>query len=197
MKLTAIIMGLLLIFGADTVAFAQTSSKDKKQTRISRSKKDSKKSKSKKSLSSARVASKEQVKNSKEEVKAESETKKEKPLKGKKSLTSKREATSMTKTEKKIFVTDYLIYSSILHNQFASPNKWYDNLSVPSKENKFYNEYKKFFITKLKANKIERVYLIGKEQNIFFDEFIKDKNCIISNQLNEILIEIKIDKCKF
>ena len=97
--------------------------------------------------------------------------------------------------EKKIFMTDYLIYSSILQNQFASPNKWYDDLSVPKKGNKFYNEYKRFFIAKLKTNKIERVYLIRKEKSIFFDEFIK--NCITSNQLNEILMEIEIDKCKF
>ena len=47
------------------------------------------------------------------------------------------------------------------------------------------------------AFKKEVINNLEKEKSIFFDEFIKNKNCITSNQLNEILMEIEIDKCKF
>ena len=100
-------------------------------------------------------------------------------------------------SERKIIITDYLFFSSLLKNQFASPNKWYDDLSVPNKQNKFYDEYKKFFLSKIKDNKIKYVYLLRKDQDIFFKQFIDDKECIISKELNEILLELELNKCNF
>ena len=100
-------------------------------------------------------------------------------------------------SERKIIITDYLFFSSLLKNQFASPNKWYDDLSVPNKQNKFYGEYKKFFLSKIKDNKIKYVYLLRKDQDIFFKQFIDDKECIISKELNEILLELELNKCNF
>jgi hypothetical protein len=100
-------------------------------------------------------------------------------------------------SERKIIITDYLFFSSLLKNQFASPNKWYDDLSVPNKKNKFYGEYKKFFLSKIKDNKIKYVYLLRKDQDIFFKQFIDDKECIISKELNEILLELELNKCNF
>ena len=96
-----------------------------------------------------------------------------------------------------MIITDYLFFSSLLKNQFASPNKWYDDLSVPNKQNKFYGEYKKFFLSKIKDNKIKYVYLLRKDQDIFFKQFIDDKECIISKELNEILLELELNKCNF
>ena len=40
--------------------------------------------------------------------------------------------------ERKMIITDYQFFSSLLENKFASPNKWYDNRSVPDKTNKYY-----------------------------------------------------------
>tara|TARA_B100000029_G_C17183724_1_gene817936 strand:- start:54 stop:512 length:459 start_codon:yes stop_codon:yes gene_type:complete len=99
--------------------------------------------------------------------------------------------------DKMIIITDYLFFSGLLENEFASPNKWYDNLSVPDKKNKYYLNYKKFFLSKLKQNQIKHVYLLDKNEDIFFKEFIDDKKCLISNELNEILIKIEINKCIF
>ena len=98
--------------------------------------------------------------------------------------------------ERKIIITDYQFFSAILQNRFASPNKWYDNRSIPSKKNKFYHEYKNFFISKMKNNKIENVYVIGKHKEIFFQEFLNDE-CAVSKELNQLLIEFEISKCKF
>ena len=100
-------------------------------------------------------------------------------------------------SERKIIITDYLFFSSLLKNQFASPNKWYDDLSVPNKQNKFYGEYKKFFLSKIKDNKIKYVYLLRKDPDVFFKQFIDDKECIISKELNEILLELELNKCNF
>ena len=100
--------------------------------------------------------------------------------------------------ERKIIITDYNFFSSMLENQFSSPNKWYDNLSVPRKENKFYYEYKNFFLSKIKNNKIQYVYIIGtKDAKTFFLELIDNNGCIVSNKLNELLIEFQLNECSF
>ena len=100
--------------------------------------------------------------------------------------------------ERKIIITDYNFFSSILENQFASPNKWYDNLSVPGKKNKFYPEYKNFFLSKIKNNKIQYVYIIGtKDEKTVFLELIDNSGCIASNKLNELLVEFQLNKCNF
>lgn len=101
--------------------------------------------------------------------------------------------------EKKIIITDYQFFSSILKNQFASPNKWYDKLSIPNKKNKYYHEHKNFFLEKIKDNEIKYLYFIGSDINkiYFFVEFIDENECLVSNQFNELLIEFDISNCKF
>ena len=99
--------------------------------------------------------------------------------------------------ERKILVTDYQFLSSLLVNEFASPNKWYDDLSVPNKENKYYNDYKDFFLGKIINNKIKYIYFIGinKHTMDFFLEFKSKNDCVISKKLNDLLIEFDINKC--
>tara|TARA_B100001123_G_C15331342_1_gene1031303 strand:- start:1716 stop:3284 length:1569 start_codon:yes stop_codon:yes gene_type:complete len=101
--------------------------------------------------------------------------------------------------EKKIFITDYQFLSSLLKNKSPSPNKWYDYLSVPDKENQYYDEYKNFFLSKVKKNEIKYLFFIGKNKHsmAFFNEIYSENNCIVSKKLNEILIEFNIDKCRF
>ena len=103
------------------------------------------------------------------------------------------------KDDRKIIVTDYQFFSSFLNNKFTSPNKWYDNLSIPDRKNKYYDEYKNFFLSKIKENKIGYLFFVGKNKNemYFFKEFFNENECIISNQLNELLLEFDISKCNF
>ena len=56
---------------------------------------------------------------------------------------------------RKIIITDYQFFVTILKNEFPSINSFYDDRSVPGKKNKFYNEYKNFYLSKLKKNKIQ------------------------------------------
>ena len=100
--------------------------------------------------------------------------------------------------DRKIIVTDYQFFSSLLDNQFVSPNKWYDGLSVPNKNNKYYYEFKDFFITKLKLNDIKYIYFIGQNKHTmyFFNELIQKNECILSQRINELLVEFDINKCE-
>ena len=101
--------------------------------------------------------------------------------------------------EEKILITDYQFFSSLINNKLASPNKWYDDLSIPDKKNQYYDEHKKFFLNKIKKNKIKHLFFIGKGKSemYFFKEFYNENECIFSNQFNELLLEFDISKCKF
>ena len=103
------------------------------------------------------------------------------------------------KSGRKIIVTDYQFFSSFLNNKFTSPNKWYDELSIPDRKNKYYDVHKNFFLSKIKKNKISYLFFIGKNKNemYFFEEFFNENECIISNELNELLLEFDISKCIF
>ena len=104
----------------------------------------------------------------------------------------------LKKKGRKIIVTVYQFFPSMLNNEFASPNKWYDDLSIPNKENKYYNEYKDFFLNKILINEIEYIFFIGdnKSKIDFFKELRQNNDCIISKKINELLIEFNINKCK-
>ena len=104
----------------------------------------------------------------------------------------------LNKNENKIIITDYQFFSSFLKNKFASPNKWYDNLSIPNKENKYYDDHKFFFMSKLRVNKISFLYFIGKDKHKmdFFRELIDENECITKKIYNEILIEFSIKQCQ-
>ena len=99
--------------------------------------------------------------------------------------------------EEKIIITDYQFFSSILDSEFASPNKWYDGLSIPRKESSYYVIHKDFFLTKIKINKIKYMYFIGKEKHNmnFFDELTFQNNCIVSKSINELLTEFNLNQC--
>ena len=48
-------------------------------------------------------------------------------------------------------------------------------------------------------DKIKHLFFIGKYKRelYFFEEFFNENECIVSNQLNELLLEFDISKCKF
>lgn len=102
------------------------------------------------------------------------------------------------KKERKIFITDYQFFSSLLKNKFASPNKWYDNLSIPDKKNKYYDDHKIFFLKKIRDNKIQYLYFIGKNKHdmSFFKELSDKNDCIVSKRLHKLLVEFNINNCK-
>ena len=99
---------------------------------------------------------------------------------------------------KKIIITDYQFFSSLLLNKIASPNKWYDEISTPNKKNRYYYNYKDFFLSKIKYNEVKYIYFIGKRKHKmnFFNDLLYENKCIDSRKINELLIEFNISQCK-
>ncbi len=95
---------------------------------------------------------------------------------------------------KKIIITNYQIFNSITNNLNFAPNKWFDPRSVPSKNNKYSDNYKKFFIQNIKKQNIKNIYTIGKNKVKYFS-FININNCMKYEQLNELLFLAKIEDC--
>ena len=97
----------------------------------------------------------------------------------------------------KIIISDYQFFSAISNAKFSSPNKWYDDLSTPNKDNKYFKNYYNFFFKKIKQNQIELIYTIGIDKSLYFEDFIDNKNCADLNRINDLLITYNISNCKF
>ena len=95
----------------------------------------------------------------------------------------------------KIVISDYQILPAITGNLNYAPNKWFDVLSVPSKNNKYFIEYKLFFISKLKEQKIENIYAVGEEKLNYFLFLFDKKNCVVIKKINEISVKLNIRNC--
>tara|TARA_B100000886_G_C20242014_1_gene415003 strand:- start:191 stop:640 length:450 start_codon:yes stop_codon:yes gene_type:complete len=93
----------------------------------------------------------------------------------------------------KIIITDYQIFPSILKLKKIAPNKWFDSMSVPSKNNKYFNIYKNFFIESLKVQKIKTLFIYKNNEKYLKNIFKQD--CYIKENINKNLSKITIDKC--
>lgn len=97
--------------------------------------------------------------------------------------------------EKKIIITDYQILPYLTNTRSFSPNKWFDPLSVPNKENKYFEVYKNFFINKLKFNKIKNIYIVGLDKLFYIEQIIDKKECYTTQNLNKITLKLSINNC--
>ena len=98
-----------------------------------------------------------------------------------------------SETKNKIIVSDYQFLPSVLKVKNIAPNKWFDILSVPKKNNEYFSAYRHFFIQKLIEQKIEMIYIIGKKE--VFLKKILDQNCYEKKIINEISFRIDIKNC--
>ena len=78
-----------------------------------------------------------------------------------------------------------------------APNKWFDDLSVPNKKNKYYDEYKKFFLKKLKQENINIIFVVGFDKERYLDDIFSSNNCIVKKKLNQLTKKINLNKCNF
>ena len=65
---------------------------------------------------------------------------------------------------------------------------------MPSKNNKYFENYKIFFIENLKKQNISHIYTIGKNKVKYFS-FINIKNCMNYKQVNELLFLANVENC--
>jgi hypothetical protein len=93
----------------------------------------------------------------------------------------------------KIIISDYQILPSVTGLETAAPNKWFDVLSVPAHDNKFFISYKNFFLENIIKQKIKTIYLIG-DKEIFLKNIFK-KGCFDTEVINKKIKKIKIGNC--
>ena len=97
--------------------------------------------------------------------------------------------------ENKIIISDYQILPAITGNLNYAPNKWFDSLSVPPVNNKYFTEYKLFFISKLKEQKIKNIYAISEDKLNYLLFLFDKKDCIKSKKINEIALKLDVSNC--
>ena len=91
-------------------------------------------------------------------------------------------------------ITDYLFIPAVLNINDYSPNQWYHpTVSYPLKDTKYYNNYKNFFVKKLKTNQISKVIIVGNGlEDLLTSTF--NKNCFKKTKLSEITFRYEIKK---
>jgi len=98
---------------------------------------------------------------------------------------------------RKTLITSYQFLASTLNIYDFSPNQWHHpSVSFPLKNQKYFKEYKYFFIQNLKKNNIDFIFETSKNEDTIA-ELIIDKNCFKKEKVSEILIKLEIQKnCK-
>ncbi len=99
---------------------------------------------------------------------------------------------------RKVVISNYAFLSIILNESTKAPNRWYpmDGTGFPLPGNKFFSNYKNFFINILKNNHIEVIFVSKDiEKDIVLNYLNKD--CFEQKQTNSYLIEFILNKnCK-
>ena len=98
---------------------------------------------------------------------------------------------------KKMIVTDYQFISVLLSTYDFSPTRfWFHHHGYPSKENKYFLNWKNFYLNKLNENKIKIVYMIkplaGETDPL---KNILSDNCFKKEKLTDIIEVFIINKC--
>ena len=96
-----------------------------------------------------------------------------------------------------IIMTDYQILSFLVNSKKFSPNKWFDDLSVPNKKNKYFQEYKTFFLEKIKNENISVIFIVGLNKENYLDDIFFEKSCLSKKNINRLTKKIDISKCNF
>ena len=96
---------------------------------------------------------------------------------------------------RKIIVTDYQILSTITDIKNFAPIRWFDDLTVPNKNNIFFDSYKNFFNESLIKQQIKIVYIIGIEKLDYIIRILPNPNCVKKEEINKISLKIDISNC--
>jgi hypothetical protein len=98
----------------------------------------------------------------------------------------------------KMLITNYLFISSVLNQNLFSPSKAYtgDGTTYPLKTNKYYKNYKEFFINIINSNNIKFIYLIKAEgiKEAAVTDYL-NSDCFIKREKNYLIIFEILKKC--
>ena len=93
----------------------------------------------------------------------------------------------------KFLITHYQFLASLLPNTYSF-SRAYDNVSYPTKNEKYHDNYKQFFHKQLKKKGIQSIYVIEPLKKNVFENLINN-NCLQQEKINEILTKFSIIKC--
>jgi len=97
----------------------------------------------------------------------------------------------------KTLITNYQFIASAIKIYDFSPNQWHHpSVSFPLKNQKYYNNYKNFFIKSLKKNNIDYIYETFEIKNSIV-EIVLDNSCFSKEKINDVLTKFMLRKdCK-
>jgi hypothetical protein len=96
----------------------------------------------------------------------------------------------------KMVITNYSFFSSILNEKLFSPSRWYisDGTDYPSKNSRYFPNYKNLLISLIKNNNIDVIYMIYPQQSTIIYDYI-DQNCFEEIKISKMLNSFKLKKC--
>jgi hypothetical protein len=96
----------------------------------------------------------------------------------------------------KMVITHYLFLDSLMKENLNAPSRSFtlDGASFPIKDNKYYLNYKNFFINKIKKEKIEVIYIMDKtiSENVVLDYI--ERKCIKKQENTKIIKMFELEK---
>ena len=97
----------------------------------------------------------------------------------------------------KTLITDYQILAPISGIYDFSPNQWHHpSVSFPLKGQKYFKDYKNYFVQNIKKNKIEFIYETTENENTI-TELIINKDCFKKNRVSKMLVRLDLtSNCK-
>ena len=95
----------------------------------------------------------------------------------------------------KVIISDYQIMPFITKTRQFAPNKWFDELSVPNTNDRYFKTYKEFFNLSLKKKNIKKIFIIGKEKEKYLKNIFNETSCIKRKELNELTISYDLKDC--
>jgi hypothetical protein len=110
-------------------------------------------------------------------------------------LNNLKEAMNIFKKESsnKMLITEYQIIAPILDIYDNSPNQWHHpSVSFPLEGNEYFNEYKKYFISKIKKKKIQSIFET-RANDTTITELILNKKCLNKTRVGKMLIKVELN----
>jgi hypothetical protein len=104
---------------------------------------------------------------------------------------------------KKILITEYSFFSSLLKESLYSPSRTYDNISYPTLDDDLFENYKQFFKKNIIKNNIENIYIFYPSLKItesILNHFVLNylpKDCYNVKHIDIYLKKIVLKKCKY
>ena len=100
---------------------------------------------------------------------------------------------------KKMVISQYNFYSSLLNEKLYSPSRTYDLISYPRKDTKYFEVYQTYLTKIIKSNKIKKIYIFEPYSKYNINHRVYDyipDTCFEKNTPNKHFLVLKIINCE-